>query len=49
MAPPVYMNLGACLINLGFFLYGRNHVNLGCAVITGSFAAAFYFFPPGIV
>lgn len=42
----VTINLIATAINLGFYAYNKSHVNLGCAIISGSFAAAFYFFPP---
>lgn len=46
---PVTLNLAAAGINLAMYIYGRNPINFGCVVISGSFAAAFYFFPAGVV
>lgn len=49
MGPMVYMNLAACLLNLAFFAYNKNTINLGCAMISGSFALAFYLVPIGVL
>lgn len=42
----ITLNVIATALNLGFFAYNKNPVNLGCAVISGSMAFAIYFFPP---
>lgn len=46
---PVTLNLFACVVNLLMYIFWKHHVNIGCAVISGSFALAFYFFPAGMV
>lgn len=46
---PVILNLVATALNLALYAYGKKHINLGCAVVSGTFAIAFYFFPPGVV
>ena len=49
MSGIVMLQLGGGLLNLMLYIFGRNQVNLGCAVICLSFAAAFYFYPTGFL
>jgi hypothetical protein len=40
---PIQIGSTGCLINLVLYAWKRDHVNLGCAIICGSMALAFYF------